>query len=770
MPARAFHSGGSRHESGAEEASAVLDLAAMSGEPTDPAGDGPVLQGSGIGWPPVPEDPPPAPEWVNGRAFPAVWRDTLAFATGSLIATRKEFPQMKPGRPWNHRPPVGSDADIEQAIAAKIHLSLRLLPLLASAELAVIEPTQIAAVPDWRSDEEEAIYSSEAVLPRSPVFLDFEAIDGEPAAWERETWPLPFYLRGALCWAEDEALSIVPFGSVGGRHPWGGTDYQAWARWIFLQGHSSEWPDLGRGDFIARANGEVRSWVDGEQDSVCAQQGSVTYNLCRRVLSVLMFLEAFEIDLIAQRTSRQVRRRAERKGERIGLVPETWPAARPVEADVGEEVREALRGPEDEAPCPIPKTHARLNQCHAIWHEALDAYAVPDTFVGRLNALIQGLRTVTFVLQKELGHRDGFGAWYEPWQTTMRADKRMQWLVSARNRIEKQGDLDTSSVAHVRVMSGWGEATLEAMDVDPTATAQEIARRLQVFGLPAQTRQDGVLVVERRWTLEELAGDEILDVLAHCHGVLTRLVEATHERWGSDRVRCELSEGGTCEEEPTLRHPSGRLPCMAASRPARTAHRDLQSGALITSGLEPYRGPALGQEDFRRRYGSQLPLGDLPRDAGVFELAEALHRWGRRLLTADGAHVTIAWLLLDGRPLRQITLRPEDQQSKLLGIKSVAEEVEHLGANEIIFTTEAWEATVVGEDDSRAQLRPGERDDRVESFLTYALRRGESLRIWRTVICRSRSGEVELEDPAETTDPEAGFLLPIIRIWDGWPN
>ena len=736
-----------------------------------PLGDGPILSGPGVAWPPPPGDPPPSPSWTNGRSFPAVWRDTLAFGMGSMIATKDQFPQMKPGRPWNHRPPPGSEADIEQAVAAKIHLSLRFLPLLAEAELVIIEPNQMELVPDWHRDDEEALYSAEAMLPRSPLFLDFEALDGSPVAWEQETWPLPFYLRGALCWSQDELLSIVPFGSVGSRHPWGGSDYQAWARWVYLQGHSSYWPDLGPGDFITRASGDARCWVDGEQDSVCAQHGSVAYNLCRRVLSALMFLEAFGIELEPEQTSRQVRRRAERKEERIGLIPSSWPATpEPRTGATAEDGDGPQRDSHPRGPCPIPKTHARLNQCHEMWHAALRSYATPDSFATHLNALIPGLRSVTWVLKKELSHREGFNQWYAAWQEAMEVDKRMKWLVSARNRIEKQGDLDTHSVAHVQVMGDWSEAPVVAIDAEPTMEAHEIARRVQLVGLPQRAQREGVLVVERRWTLAELAGDEILDVLGHCHGVLTNLVTAAHEKWGAEgKSSCELSEDGVCEDASATPHPSGRLPCMLASRKARTARRDLQSGALIEVGLEPYRGPALTEDEIRERYGPQLPLEGLPPDADAYDLAEAFHAWGRQLLVADGHHVTLAWLLRDGRPLRQITLYPEDQREKYLAIENIAEEAEHLGANEIIFMTEAWEARAVDPDDPRAELRPAERDDRIELFLTYALRREEKVRVWRTKVHRAESGEIELGDVTiSETDP--GFLSPIMRVWDTWPK
>lgn len=741
-----------------------------------PPGDGPILHGEGVGWPPAPREEGRAPGWTNGRAFPAVWRDSLSFGMGALLAVSGKFPQVSEdfphirlGGPWNHRPPSHSEADIEQAVGAKIHVSHRLLPLLASAQLVVIEPEKVESIPKWATDDEQAAYSAEAKLPCSPVFLDFEAIDGSPTAWVQETWPLPLFLRGALCWQQEESLSIIPFGSVGSRHPWGGTDYQAWARWVYLQGHSENWPTLGPGDFITRANGEVRSWVDAEGESVCAHMGSVAYNLSRRALSVLMCLEAFNVDLIPEAPSRQVRRRAERKGERIGLIPKSWPIPMIDNDQEASTSHAAVAEPESyasEEECPIPRTHARLNQCHGMWHESLEAYADPDAFVGHLNALIQGLRSVTWVLQKELRNHDGFDDWYQGQQEIMRADLRMKWLVEARNKIEKQGDLDTCSVAHVRVIGGWLGGPVVELDVDATTEAHEIARKVQVPGLPTRTMHEGVLEVERRWTVEELAGDEILDVLAHCYGVLTKLLVSTHEQWGVKDKACVLGVDGVCEGASLNPHPSGRVPCMIASRKSRTVRRDLESGALVDVEMVSIDRPEMDPEELLKRYGPDFPLDERTEETGVFGAAEMFHKWGRHFFLTDKSLLTVVWLFMDGKPQGQIALEPEDQKEKYLSLERVAEEVDRQGANEIIFTTEVWEASSVEADDDRVNLRPGEREDKREALVTYALRRGGECRVWHSPIKRT---DQKLQLGEITTHQDVPmFLVPIIKVWERW--
>lgn len=168
------------------------------------------LKGVGPAWPPLPEPVPPPQQWLNGRAFTAVWRDTLPFTAGGLVAAEKELPQLMPGTGWKIRPEPDSELDVHQAIAAKLHLGMRTLPILAEAQLVVVDARSVNIIPG-RSDEDDLVaYGAQARLPMSPIFLDFEHDTGLCVGWHPESWPSPFNLRGALCWMHDEMLSIVP--------------------------------------------------------------------------------------------------------------------------------------------------------------------------------------------------------------------------------------------------------------------------------------------------------------------------------------------------------------------------------------------------------------------------------------------------------------------------------------------------------------------------------------------------------------------------------
>jgi len=58
----------------------------------------------------------------------------------------------------------------------------------------------------------------------------------------------------------------------------------------------------------------------------------------------------------------------------------------------------------------MPRTHTSLHQVHDLWHRVAADYADPDAFVVSLNAALQALRSVSFMLKKERR--------WQPWSRT----------------------------------------------------------------------------------------------------------------------------------------------------------------------------------------------------------------------------------------------------------------------------------------------------------------------------------------------------------------
>jgi hypothetical protein len=422
-----------------------------------------------------------------------------------------------------------------------------------------------------------------------------------------------------------------------------------------------------------------------------------------------------------------------------------------------------------EKSCPLPRTHNRLRQIHDLWHEALWAYADPDQFTTKLNACIQAARSVTFVLQKEHGKSDGFDTWYREWQGRMRNDSLMRWLVDARNTVEKEGDLDTQSQAVVSLAVGAYAEPLKKIEVPPLMSPSDVASVLNVENLDAETRQDAVLVVERRWAVNELPDSELLDVLGHCYGVLSQIVREGHERVG---VRMQTFGGETHGgRHVRVEHPSGRLPCMVATHELRTAYWHLGVETLVELEETPVERDDAATQEAVERYGPALAGHRIHPDMPIQEQARAMHHIGRAILKIDHFHHALAWLHRGAEGVGQYQVDPADQQGKAVMIRRLAAAVDRLGANAVIFTTETWLARMVEPVDPRAKLRASERDDREEALNTYLLQRHGPNLSWLSRFTRGQNDEIELSDPVqEELREEYTIFQPILQVWKGWED
>ena len=392
----------------------------------------------------------------------------------------------------------------------------------------------------------------------------------------------------------------------------------------------------------------------------------------------------------------------------------------------------------------------RLDQAHRLWHQALASYPHVDDFCLAVNALLQALRSTTWVLQKTLAHVNGFDQWYADQQALMAADPLMRWAVEARNHIEKQGDLEMRSTARVSVVASWLPAPYDELEVPPLVGPAQIAEQLAVRDYPERVRKDGVLVVERRWVTVTLPDRELLDACAHVYSVLDHLLVEAEARFAADG-----SDAG---------HPARQVRpgCMVAGRDERTARLNLRTGAFLE--YEPQVQPEPTFADLEKageRYG--LPMGQLAVGDTKFPTrARRYHDVGRTILQKDGYHVTVVFMFREGVPVASVTLAPEDQQDKYVLMSHLAEDAITLGADEIVLSTEVWLA-LLSADPSIVDLRAAERSDRMEGFTTESIARGASGLSLVTPFSRV-DGNIVLGETFE----EVGDPLSLVPIRDAW--
>lgn len=155
----------------------------------------------------------------------------------------------------------------------------------------------------------------------------------------------------------------------------------------------------------------------------------------------------------------------------------------------------------------------------------------------------------------------------------------MRWAVQARNKIEKQGDLETLSQIRAELIAGYignpvtNWATM-GINWSPEQIRRSIPRRL----LDQHVIEHGTLSVERRWIDSELPDTEVLDALAHMYGQLAFLLISLH-----DHVGVPIPDHSRDHGEHLLRNlgEDGRLPSMERPLENRALYIAVKDGSIL---------------------------------------------------------------------------------------------------------------------------------------------------------------------------------------------
>ncbi|MCI2260599.1 hypothetical protein [Xanthomonas indica] len=155
-----------------------------------------------------------------------------------------------------------------------------------------------------------------------------------------------------------------------------------------------------------------------------------------------------------------------------------------------------------------------LKQCHANYME-------PDLFRLSINQFLQTSRTVTFIIQKNKASIPDFTTWYEAniagaWKN----DVVMQWSKDARNKIEKEGDLNLFSSISAKVIFGYLDRDDFGFELNEPAMLQASVRKLTQLAkkrLPPGFASSAVIKIERRWVADSLPNYELLGAICRVY-------------------------------------------------------------------------------------------------------------------------------------------------------------------------------------------------------------------------------------------------------------
>jgi hypothetical protein len=414
-------------------------------------------------------------------------------------------------------------------------------------------------------------------------------------------------------------------------------------------------------------------------------------------------------------------------------------------------------------PCPIPETHRRLREAHLLWHQALDSYQSPERFRANLNAVVQALRNITWILQSEKHVFLDFDVWYKPWQSSMAAQADMVWLKNARNIVVKQRDLNAQSKATI-TLATWRDDALSEVNVPPDAPPEDLIRSLsrvelaRARSLPPGDAAAAAVMIERRWVLPDTGGREVLEVLATVYSALSDLVLDGHVVLGIPQCAAGATDHGDFNSQ---RHASRMLPCMAFGRERRIHRFDLGGNELRpTISTIPAANPSLAEA----RYG----LGDEPRESTLealdpVGLAQRLLHRAKRMLAKDRSLQRVIFLRGADGQWSAVSVHARDRTEKNVLIRLLANHVASVSSDALIDIGEAWTGAPITGDTATGSS--SERLGRDEAIYMCVATRDGIVREYVTPFTRGPMGGIKLGTTAELDEIRSYYLEPIFDVW-----
>lgn len=203
--------------------------------------------------------------------------------------------------------------------------------------------------------------------------------------------------------------------------------------------------------------------------------------------------------------------------------------------------------------CPLQDTHDKYNEAHYFIEQMMVEWHRPEPFRWSMNAFLQALRNVTFYLQNELAHQDGFRAWYEGQQAQMRGDELLRKFVDGRNIVVKQRNLIVQSVAEIG-MFRYRKSKLGMHVPVPAHLPSEYILREHAPKLGFLDEEHSAIGeeygVQRTWIVEELGEGNVLRLCDQAWSKIGHVLAAAHDfvgrKWvpppphGHDPARCDL--------------------------------------------------------------------------------------------------------------------------------------------------------------------------------------------------------------------------------------
>lgn len=405
------------------------------------------------------------------------------------------------------------------------------------------------------------------------------------------------------------------------------------------------------------------------------------------------------------------------------------------------------------AECPLAKAERRLEDAGNLWRKASDAYFEPSDFRLHLQASIQAFRSVTWILQSHKDAIKDFGNWYSNWQSLMRADPILRWLVEARNKIEKQRDLNAKSKLKATVSGSWFDSGSLEKELPPETRPKDIGH-LMVQG---SINEEALVKVERRWVDSDLLDSEILDALCHCYLTLRKLISDAHTVLGSSSSReCPFFNRATKTNE--------ELPeFMLNSQRPRVVWIRLKDGRSFSlqQNIQTFSRNDSANEEARKRYGFHDAIAQALKTARPFrEECAAWFQHSKRILEVDAYLIPTA-LVKTEKGMQFFQLRMNDRADKHMMLRDLADSCKRLDAIGVMFINEAWVASAEFAVTGKHAI---DYPDRGEAIVLHGLKQNGEAVCCLNVFTR-REGRICFGGDEITEGDVPNIMAPFVKVW-----
>lgn len=192
--------------------------------------------------------------------------------------------------------------------------------------------------------------------------------------------------------------------------------------------------------------------------------------------------------------------------------------------------------PDETAYCPVPNTHDKLQEAHWYLHQMQEHYHEPDLFRYSCNAFLQASRSVTFMLQSELGNIAPAKEWYSSQQQLMRDDVDLRLLNDLRVQVVHKEPLLLASNARITHLKNGRDKLSLGIPVPTSMRSLDALirnRNLPIITPHPQRAFSGEEVgVIRRWSTPPLAERELVEWAIECWTKLAAVVDRAHHFHG----------------------------------------------------------------------------------------------------------------------------------------------------------------------------------------------------------------------------------------------